>query len=241
MSTRIRAAADGDYAVVSLETIGGVEGEPIRNEACRCTSEIPKRLAEFTENLQGMSPTRKRRNSSVIIRRLWPGTAGGKRCPFPGDRKGVRRRELPELNDEFARDLGDYQTLDELRDTVRSSIRAEREFAAQQESKNKDRRPAGRCAPVPDPEAFLDRQIEVQVERQLRELAGQGVDPRQIKLDWEKLKESRRERRQQSDVRASLLLERIADAESIYATNEEVDRELNSSPNASVNRLHRCA
>lgn len=222
-----RPLQDGDYAVVSLETIGGVEGEPIRNESLSLHIGDGESLPEFTENLRGMSPDETKEFSVQYPEDYGQERLAGKNVTFRVTVKAVRRRELPELNDEFARDLGDYQTLEELRDAVRTSIRAEREFAAQQESKNKIVDKLVDAHPFAIPDAFLDRQIEVQVDRQLRELAAQGVDPRQIKLDWDKLKESRREAATR-DVRASLVLERIADAESIYATNEEVDRELNT-------------
>jgi trigger factor len=64
------------------------------------------------------------------------------------------------------------------------------------------------------------------VENQLRTLAGQGVDPRQLKLDWTKLKETQAPRATR-DVKASLLLDKIGEREAIGATRDEVDREVN--------------
>ena len=222
-----RPLADGDYAVVNLETVGGVEGESISNEGMSLHIGDPETLAEFTENLRGVSPDEEREFDVSYPADYGQERLAGRTVRFKATVKGVRRRELPDLNDEFARDLGDYQTLEELRDTVRGSIRSEREYEAQQQAKNKAVDKLVEAHPFPVPEAFLDRQIEFQIERQLRELAAQGVDPRQLKLDWEKLKESRREPAAK-DVRASLILERIADAEAIHATQEEVDRELNT-------------
>jgi trigger factor len=222
-----RPLQDGDYALVSLETIGGVEGEPIRNESMSIQIGDQESLPEFTENLRGMAPDETREFTVHYPDDYGQEKLAGREVTFRVTVKSVRRRELPELNDEFARDLGDYQSLTELRDAIRTSIRAEREFAAQQESKNKLVEKLVDSHPFPIPDAFLDRQIEIQIERQLRELAAQGVDPRQIKLDWQKLKEARREAATR-DVRGSLILERIADAESVYATNDEVDRELNA-------------
>jgi trigger factor len=63
------------------------------------------------------------------------------------------------------------------------------------------------------------------LEAQLRQLSAQGVDPRQLKLDWAKIREAQQERATR-DVRASLILDKIADRESVVATNEEVDREV---------------
>ena len=222
-----RPLVDGDYAVVALETIEGVEGDPIRNESMSLQIGQGETLPEFSENLRGMSPDEEKEFNVQYPEDYGQERLAGRNVKFKVTVKSVRRRELPELNDEFARDLGDYQTIDELRDAIRASIRGEREFQAQQDAKTKivDKIVDAHSFPIPD--AFLDRQIEMQVERQLRELASQGVDPRQIKLDWEKVKEARKDAATR-DVRASLLLERIADAEAIHPTNDEVDRELNS-------------
>ncbi|HYO81042.1 MAG TPA: trigger factor [Bryobacteraceae bacterium] len=220
-----RPLADNDYALIALETIAGVEGEPIRNENMSLQVGGAESLPEFTENLRGMSPGEQKEIEVSYPEDYGHERLAGRKVTFRLEVKGVRRRELPELNDEFAKDLGDYAGLNELRDAIRAAIRGEREFAAQQESKNKlvDVLVEAHNFPVPD--AFLDRQIEMQLDRQLRELAAQGVDPRSLKLDWDKLKESRREAAIK-DVRASLLLERIADVEAIHASNDEVDREL---------------
>ena len=139
--------------------------------------------------------------------------------------KIVRRKELPALDDEFARDLGDYQTLDELKDVVKKTIFHEKQHAAQQQAKETliDRLVEANDFPVP--EAYVDRQIENQVRMQLRDLAGPGVDLNSLNLDWTKIKETQREKAVRN-VKASLLLEKISDREAIRATKEEVDREV---------------
>ena len=75
------------------------------------------------------------------------------------------------------------------------------------------------------PEVFIDRQIEANLNTQLQQLAAQGIDPRSLKLDWQKIRESQKERAER-DVRASLILDKISDREAIGATQEEVDREV---------------
>jgi len=132
---------------------------------------------------------------------------------------------LPALDDEFARDLGDYQNLGELRDAVRKAIFQEKQYVAQQTAKEEliDRLVEGNEFPVP--QAYVDRQIENQVRMQLRNLAGQGIDPNTIQLDWDKVKETQREKALRN-VKASLLLEQVAEREGISASQEEVDREV---------------
>ena len=101
----------------------------------------------------------------------------------------------------------------------------EREYRSQEDAKHQliDKLVEAHDFPVPN--AYVDRQIQINVENQLRSLAGQGVDPNTIKLDWEKLRETQKDRAAK-DVKASLLLDKVAEREAIGATQEEVDREV---------------
>jgi trigger factor len=220
-----RPLVEGDHAVVALKSVAGVEGEPVQSDNMVLHLGDAETLPEFTANLTGMSPDESKRIEVTYPEEYGHDRLAGKTVTFEVTVKAVRRKELPELNDDFARDLGDYQNLEELREAIRASIRSEREYMAQQDAKNKIVEELVKRHDFPIPDAYVDRQIEFLVERQLREIAAQGVDPRQLKLDWNKIKESQKERAGH-EVRASLLLEKVADAESIHTTTEEVDREV---------------
>jgi trigger factor len=77
----------------------------------------------------------------------------------------------------------------------------------------------------PVPEAFIDRQVRNRVEQTLHSLAQEGIDSSKIQLDWQKLKASQKDKAQ-GEVKASLLLSRIAEREAIDATRDEVDKEI---------------
>jgi trigger factor len=219
-----RPLADGDYALVSLESLAGV-AEKISQDEITLKISDEHTMAPFTENLRGVSPEESREFDVTYPEDYDRKNLAGKTVHFRATVKAVRRKELPDLNDEFAKDLGDYQTLDELKEAVRKSIQREREQRAQEDAKHQliDRLVELHDFPVPD--AYVDRQIEINLENQLRTLAAQGIDPRSIKLDWQKVRESQKERAKR-DVKASLLLDRIGDREAIGATQEEIDREV---------------
>ncbi len=139
--------------------------------------------------------------------------------------KGIRRKELPEVNDEFAKDLGDYQSLEELKETIRKTIFSERQYEGQQEAKNKLVESLVDLHNFPVPEAYVDRQIQTRAEQLLGTMESQGADIKNMKLDWQKIKESLREKAVR-EVKASLLLGKIAERESIAPTQAEVDREV---------------
>ncbi len=220
-----RPIEDGDFAVVMLESIAGVTGEPIRQDEMVLEIGGADTLESFTENLRGLSPGDEKDFEVTYPEDYGSVRVAGKTIGFHSTVKGIRRKELPELNDDFAQDVGDYRTLDELREAVRRSLFAQRQYDAQQEAKNKivDKLVADHEFPVP--EYFVERQIKNRVEQSLQAMAAQGVDPRSIKLDWNKVKETQREKAVR-EVKASLLLSRIAEREAIGATRDEVDREV---------------
>ncbi|MCU1259882.1 MAG: trigger factor, partial [Bryobacterales bacterium] len=179
----------------------------------------------FTENLRGMSPGEEKDFDVTYPEEYGQSKLAGRTIRFHCMVKGVRRKELPELNDEFAQDLGDYRTVDELREAVRKGIFAQRQQEAQRDAKDKLVETMVDENEFPVPEAFVDRQIRNRVEQSLRGLAEQGIDPKTLKLDWEKVKEGQRDRAVR-EVKASLLLGKVSEREDIGATKAEVDREV---------------
>jgi trigger factor len=220
-----RPLENGDYAVVALQSLAGVEGEPIKQEEMVLEMGGADTLETFTENLLGLSPGDEKQFEVRYPEDYGAARMAGKTVLFHATVKGIRRKELPELNDEFAQDLGDYRNVDELREAVRKALFSQRQNDAQQEAKNRivDKLVDEHDFPVP--EVYVDRQIRNRVEQSLRAMAADGVDPRSLKLDWEKLKEAQREKAVR-EVKASLLLSRIAERESIGALRDEVDKEV---------------
>ncbi len=220
-----RPLADGDYAVVSLESIGGVTGEPVKTEEMVLEIAGKDTFEAFTENLRGLSPEDEKEFEVVYPEDYGAERLAGKTVRFHATVKGLRRKELPELDDDFAQELGDYRTVDELREAVRKALFAQREYEAQQEAKNLIVEKLVDAHEFPVPEAFVERQIQTRVEQSVRAMVSEGVDPRGLKLDWAKVRESQRDKAVR-EVKASLLLGKISERESIHATRDEVDREV---------------
>jgi trigger factor len=219
-----RPLADGDYAVVSMESLSGVD-EKISQDELMLKIGGETTLKEFTENLRGASPEESREFDVTYPADYERAHLAGRTVKFRATVKAVRRKEQPELNDEFAKDLGDFQTLDELKEAVRKTMQREREQSAQEAAKQQLLDQLVKAHNFAVPEAYVDRQIEMNVENQVRRLAAQGVDPAKLKLDWAKVREAQQEQARK-DVKASLLLDKIAERESIHASQEEVDREV---------------
>ena len=220
-----RPLADGDFAVVALESVGGVEGDAIKQDEMVLELGGADTFEAFTENLRGLSPGEAKEFEVPYPEDYGVARLAGKTVKFQATVKGIRKKELPELNDEFAQDLGDYRSLDELREAVRKAIFGQRQHDAQQEAKNKMVDQLVDRHEFPVPETYVENQIRSRVEQTLRAMASEGVDPRSLKLDWDKVKESQRDKALR-EVKASLLLGKISERESIGATRDEVDKEV---------------
>ena len=220
-----RALENGDHAVVALQSVGGVEGEPVHQDEMVLEIGGADTFEAFSENLRGLSPGDEKEFEVGYPEDYGSTRLAGKTVKFHATVKGIRKKELPELNDEFAQDLGDYRNLDEVREAVRKSIFGQRQAEAQLEAKNLVVDKLVDQHEFPVPEVFVERQIRNRVEQSLRAMAGEGIDPRSLKLDWDKVKETQRDKAVR-EVKASLLLDRIAEREAIHATREDVDREV---------------
>ncbi|MGQ9916864.1 MAG: trigger factor [Bryobacteraceae bacterium] len=220
-----RPAEDGDHCLVSLETIAGIEGEPMRQEDINIEVCGKDTFEGFSEALRGAVPGDVREAEVTYPEDYGVERLAGRTVRFRITLKQIRRKELPELNDEFARDLGDFQSIDEVREEIRKAIFQEKDYEAQVKAKNDlvDQIVAMHDFPVP--EAYIDDRIENMLDGQLRALRAQGVDTEKIRIDRQKLRQNQYEQARH-DVKAALLLGKIASSEHIHATEEEIDQEV---------------
>lgn len=212
-----------DYVLVRLKSLRGLS-EPIDQDV-QIEVGGEDTLPAFNESLLGATPGESKKIEITYPENYGQAKLAGKTVKFEITPKFVRKKELPVLDDEFARDLGDYQTLDELKETVKKSIFQEKQYSAQQTAKEAllDRLVEANDFPIP--EIYIDRQIENQFRAQVREVTGRDVDLSTLKLDWGKIREAQKDKAVRN-VKASLLLEKISDREGIKATKDEVDREV---------------
>ena len=220
-----RPLEDGDLAVVSLKSEEVEDAPQVAQDEVTLTIGDQATLQDFTDNLRGKSP-----GDEVDFEVHYPEDfanekLAGKTIPFHAAVKGIRRKELPALDDDFAADVGNFQTLEELRKQISDAIQHQRRHAATESAKDKLVDTLLAKHDFPAPEKLVERQIATRVERQLRALARQGVDPSKLDIDWPKIRESEREGAAR-DVRAGLLLERIADTEDIQVGSEEIDEQI---------------
>ncbi|MHB8733946.1 MAG: trigger factor [Terriglobales bacterium] len=139
--------------------------------------------------------------------------------------KSVNRKLLPELDAAFAKKAGAVESVEALREHIHTQMLHERQHAAEHAAKEQIVADLLAAHPIPLPESLVNREVDRRLERGLRSLASQGVDPNRLKLDWGKMRDGQREAAERA-LRSSLLLERIAAKENIEAGENEVDFEV---------------
>jgi trigger factor len=227
-----RPAENGDYAVIKLvgTPVGG--GEPVQADGVLCHVGAEETLEAFTENLRGASAGETKRFRSEYPKDYPDPKLAGKAYDYTVEVQGLKEKKLPEANDEFAKDAASQSTelsgvtnLAELRAKIRADLDAAKDQQQAAQAREKILELLVQRHDFPVPEALVESQMDTRLERVVRSLAAQGVDPRAVNVDWVSLRKRQHERAL-SDVRAELLLDRIATAEKIDATDEDLDKEI---------------
>ena len=222
-----RALADGDFAQVSLdgEPKDG-EGKPVHMDDILVEIAGKNTMPEFTSNLRGASTGDERRFDVQYPEDSSDKRLAGKTFTYTVRVHGIKQKSLPELNDQFAKELGEFANLDEVRKRIREGMEAERKHNAERESKDKLVAELVKRNEFEVPEALVERQVDIRLERGLRALTAQGMKAEEIKkMDFNRLRAGQHEQALQ-EVKASLLLDRIAEEEKIEVSDAEIDREI---------------
>jgi len=229
-----RTLADGDFAQVSLDgQPKDGEGKPVHMDDVLVEIAGKDTMPEFTEHLRGASAGDQRVFDVVYAQDATEQRLAGKTFTYTVNVQSIKQKSVPELNDQFAAELGEFKNLAEVRQRIRERMEAERKHAAEHEAKDKMVAELVKRSEFEVPDALVERQIDVRLERGLRALAAQGMKAEDLKkMDLNRLRVGQREQALH-EVKASLLLDRIALEEKIAVSDEEIDREIDALANQS--------
>ncbi|MFY9558931.1 MAG: trigger factor [Terriglobales bacterium] len=224
-----RALAEGDFAQVSLDgTPKSGEGQPVHMDEVLVEIGGKNTMPEFTENLRSANVGEERTFDVHYPEDAQDKRLAGKTFLYTVKVQAIKQKSLPELNEEFAKQLGDFASIDDVGKRVREQMESERQHQAEHEAKDKLVAELVRRNEFEVPESLIEHQIDIRLERGLRALAAQGLTAEQMKkMDLQRLRAGQREQAIQ-DLKASLLLEKVADEEKVEVSDEEVDREVES-------------
>jgi len=220
-----RAVENGDFVQLKLLGTPAGGGEPLQADSVLCHIGAEETMAAFNENLRG-AKAGEHKNFDVVYPADYPDAKlAGKTYRYAAEVLGIKTKKLPDLNDEFAKDVSDAATLDELKKKVREDLEHQRDHKHKELLHEKVLAALVKLHDFPVPEALVEHQMDVRLERVVRSLAAQGVDPRAVNVDWVTLRRRQQERATE-DVKAELIVDRIASKETIDVNDQEVDHEL---------------
>jgi trigger factor len=226
-----RPIQDGDYAQVSLDgTPKDQEAgtKPVHMDDVMVEIGGKNTMPEFTQNLRGANAGEERTFDVLYPEDFSDERLRGKTFSYKVKINSIKQKSLPELNDDFATELGEFSSLEDVRKRIREGMENERRQTAEREAKDKLLAELIRRNDFEVPEALVEHQIDVRLERGLRALAAQGLSSEHMKkMDLPRLRAGQREQAVQ-EVKAALLLEKVAEEEKIEVPDEEIDREIES-------------
>lgn len=228
-----RTLADGDWAQISYN--GTVQNQPEGEEALPPVEgqdslvEVggSETLPAFSEGLRGSKVGQEIKVEVVYPEDYQEQKLAGKTVAYTLEVKAIKKRILPELNDEFAKELGaEFENVGALEARIRESLLERKKNESQQQVREALFAAFVEKYQFPVPEALVQQQVDARLDRGLRALAQQGMSTDMMrKLDFGRLRVAQRDSAI-NEVRTSLVLDKIADAENVTVTDEEVDHEI---------------
>ena len=235
-----RDLVDGDWAEIEFKGEmqdlaqvvgeGGAENaeekEPILGEDVLIEVGGTNTLPAFSEALRG-----RKVGQEMSFEVTYPADFGeprlaGQTVKYDVTVKAMKKKTFPERDAEFAKQLGDYESFDEFESRLREHSADRKKDALENQTKDALLGKLIERFQFPVPETFVQQQIDARLDRGLRALAQQGMTADDMrKLDFQRLRDAQRDQAVQ-EVKASLLLDRIADQESVHVDDEEMEREL---------------
>jgi len=240
-----RALADGDWAEISYkgdlqkdpseaapeaasEAAPEAEPDPVPITGENTLVEIGGKdtVEAFSSALRGAKPGQELKAEVIYPADYQEKRLAGKTVVYEVQVKGIKKRTLPELNDDFAKEIGQYENYAALETSVREYLASRKRRQVEGETKDRLFAALAERFAFPVPESLVQEQIDTRLERGLRALAAQGMQAEQMrKLDFPRLRVAQRDSAI-AEVKTQILLDRIAGEENIAVSDEEMDREL---------------
>ncbi len=234
--TEERALADGDWAQISFKgqakpLAEGVQDEhpvdePIEGTDVSLEVGGKNTLPAFNDALRGATVGQELKFEVDYPADFGEPRLAGKSIAYDVEIKGIKRKISPELNDDFAKEMGEYESMDDFKTKLREHLTGDKQRRLEAEAKDGLLEALSSRYQFPVPETLVGQQIDARLDRGLRALAQQGMREEDMrKLDFARLREAQRDAAV-NEVKGMLLLDRIADEEKIEIADAELEREL---------------
>jgi len=239
-----RALVDGDFAQVSFTAIpkepetkpeGATPGkkekplEPVKMDDVMVEIGSPTTVPEFSEHLRGAKAGEEKDFEVSYASDFHDRRLAGKTFSYHVTVNAIKKKTLPDLTDDFAKELSpEIETIDKLREMIRENLREQRQHQADHDAKEKLIDQLIEKHDFPVPRSMVEHQIDLRLERGLRALAAQGMRTEDMRrMDFRKLRAAQ-EPAAVKEAKSGMLLHKIADAEKIEVSEEELNQEIAS-------------
>jgi trigger factor len=235
-----RGLVDGDWAEIEFkgtiqdlaQTVGeeGIESkgeaQPITGENVDIEVGGKNTLAAFNEALRGAKAGQELSFEASYPPEFGDARLAGKTVSYDVTVKAIKKKTLPERDEEFAKQLGPYSSFEDFETKLRERLADRKKEALEAQARDRMLDEMIAKFQFPVPESFVQQQIDARLERGLRALAQQGMTADAMRqMDFGRMREAQREQAI-NEVKASIVLDRIADQETISVDEEEIEREM---------------
>jgi len=220
----------GDTVTINArgKIIDEPESEEIKVDDVEVVLGGPGVIEEFTNNLTGVKADETRTFTLEYPENYESKGLAGKKLEYVAEVTAVRKKELPEFDDEWAQSLGgDFDSAETLKTKVREDLEARATAESDRQLRDDVIRKLIDTHKFEVPQSLVDQQTNHRMEGVARQMINRGIDPRREELNWEGAREELKVQAE-DDVRATMLLEKVAEAENIDVSDEEVETEINS-------------
>ncbi len=225
-----RGAELGETVTVNVDGkfLDNPEEENIKAEDVEVTLGGKGVQQEFTDNLIGVKADDEKTFVVDYPEDFTSKGLAGKKVEYTAKVTAVKVKELPELDDEWAKSMGeDFDSVATLRSKIREDLQARAGQEADHRLRAELMRKLLESHQFEVPQSLIDHQTSYRLESVVRDMIGRGVDPRNQEINWEGAREELKAQAEE-DVRGSMLLERIAEKEKIEPTKEEIEAEIHA-------------
>lgn len=235
-----RPLSDGDWAEIQFKgtvkdlaqtvTEDGVEdaskSDPITGEDVLVEVGGKNTLPAFSEALRGAKPGQEMSFEATYPAEFGEPKLAGQTVAYDVTVKAIKHKTYPERDAEFAKQLGNYETWEEFETKLREMAADRKKNALESQARDRMLDELVQKFQFPVPESFVQQQVDARLDRGLRALAQQGMKAEEMRqLDFGRLREAQRDQAL-NEVKASMILDKIGEAENITINDEDLDREL---------------
>jgi trigger factor len=223
-----RPLVDGDWAQITYkgQIEGDAEAAPVAGEDTLVEIGGRDTVEAFSAALRGAKAGQELKAEVIYPGDYAEAKLAGRTVSYDLEVKAIKKRTLPELDDDLAKEIGAYESFADLEAKVREHLASRKRRSVENETKDRLMAALIERYPFAVPESLVQEQVDARLDRGLRALAAQGMDPEHMrKLDFARLRAAQREGAA-AEAKTDILLDRIAAEENITVSNEELDHQL---------------